>query len=103
MEVLDSIEGFDWDEWNIRKNWEKHRVTHTECEEAFFNSPFIVKRNEIHSKLEVRYFALGKTDTGRLLFIVFTIRNNKIRIISARDMSKKERRIYEQIEKNTKI
>ncbi|MEK6682343.1 MAG: BrnT family toxin [Nitrospirota bacterium] len=103
IEILSNVEGFDWDEWNIEKNWLKHRVTHVECETVFFNAPLIVRKDEPHSVLENRYFALGRTDNRRLLFVVFTIRRNKIRIISARDMSKKEKKAYEQIEKDTKI
>ncbi len=95
-DILSLAEGFEWDEGNIRKNWEKHRVSYIECEEIFFNSPVIVKKDDPHSTMEERYFVLGKTDTDRLLFIVFTVRNKKIRIISARDMNRKERKIYEQ-------
>lgn len=102
-EILILVEGFEWDEGNIKKNWEKHVVAHIECEEIFFNKPIIIKKAELHSTMEDRYFAIGKTDTIRLLFIVFTVRGNKIRVISARDMSRKERKVYEQIEKDTKI
>ncbi len=98
-----NIEGFEWDKGNISKNWGKHRVGHIECEEVFFNTPLVVESDAAHSFIEARYYILGKTDTGRLLFIVFTIRKNKIRLISARDMSRKERKVYEQIEGNTKI
>jgi uncharacterized DUF497 family protein len=66
-----------------------------------FNRPFIVNKDKLHSKSEDRYFALGRTDTERLLFIVFTLRGNKIRIISARDMNRKERKIYEEAQENT--
>ena len=104
MDIISGVGGFDWDKGNIKKNWERHRVTHIECEEIFFNRPFMVKEDEPHSGVEDRYYVLGNTDNGRYLFVVFTIRHNKIRIISARDMNKKERRLYnEQIEKGTKI
>lgn len=104
MDIMSHVEGFEWDEWNIEKNWERHKVTHIECEEVFFNEPLIVTKDEPHSTVEVRYFVLGRTDKGRLLFIVFTIRGKKIRVISARDMNKKERRIYgEQIKKDSQI
>ncbi len=86
--------GFDWDEGNRDKNWEKHRVSNSECEEIFFNQPLIIHFDEKHSDMEVRFYALGLTDLCRKLFVVFTVRNTKIRIISARDMSKKERKIY---------
>lgn len=88
--------GFDWDKHNINKNWEKHHVTPVESEQIFFNNPLIVADDIKHSKSETRYYALGKTDRDRKLFISFTIRNSKIRVISARDMSRKERNNYEQ-------
>ena len=104
MDILFQLEGFEWDQSNIEKNWEKHRVSYLECEEVFFNQPLLVQEDEIHSKFEPRYYVLGKSNDGRQLFIVFTIRQNKIRVISARNMSRRERRIYrEQIEKNSKI
>jgi hypothetical protein len=97
------VEGFEWDEGNIKKNWEKHRVSHIECEEIFFNSPIIVSGDVPHSKSEDRYFVLGKTDTDRLLFVVFTVRGAKIRVISARDMNRKERTVYEQTQEDTQV
>lgn len=103
IDILTSAEGFEWDEENIRKNWESHRVSHLECEEIFFNSPIVFKKDEPHSRSEDRYFVLGRTDTGRLLFVVFTMRGTKIRIISARDMNRKERKVYEKTEKDTQI
>ena len=86
--------GFEWDEGNAVKNWEKHGVSQSECEQIFFSKPLIVKRDKKHSVVETRFFALGKTDTDRLLFIVFTVRGEKIRVISARDMTRAERRRY---------
>jgi len=86
--------GFDWDEGNVNKNRERHRVSFVECEQDFFNEPVIVGDDEKHSLVERRWFLLGRTDANRFLFVVFTLRNNLIRIISARDMSKKGRRIY---------
>jgi hypothetical protein len=104
MNLFTELEGFDWDEGNLKKNWEKHQVTFLECEQVFFNRPFVVAEDEPHSRAEARYYVLGTTDTGRLLFIVFTVRNNRIRVVSARDMSKKERgRYYEEIKKDTEI
>ncbi|HHT9131629.1 MAG TPA: BrnT family toxin [Candidatus Tripitaka californicus] len=100
MDILSRAEGFDWDRGNIEKNWERHRVGFLECEEVFFNKPLVVKEDEPHSKEEPRYYVLGKTNSGRLLFVIFTIRKNKLGVVSARDMSRKERKIYyEQIEK----
>lgn len=103
MDILSNLKGFDWDDGNITKNWEKHRVTHIECEEVFFNKPLVVKKDDSHSKAEVRYYVLGKTIRDRLLFLVFTVRSSKVRVISARDMNRKEREIYEQAEKDTEV
>ena len=97
MAVYDELErcvGFDWDEGNERKNWAKHQVTDSECEEVFFNAPLIAGIDLKHSKRESRYFALGQTGTGRLLFVAFTIRGTRIRVISARDMTRREMRKY---------
>jgi uncharacterized DUF497 family protein len=90
------ITGFDWDEGNTRKN-EKHGVTMAEAEQTFFNAPLLVLEDSKHSNQETRFHALGKTDDKRLLHITFTVRHNreKIRVISARDMHRKERVIYE--------
>lgn len=88
-------EGFEWDEGNLLKNWEKHGVSASECEQVFFNSPMISGLDEQHSEREPRCYALGITDTGRRLFIAFTIRNGLIRVISARDMSQKERKAFD--------
>jgi uncharacterized protein len=86
--------GFDWDDANRSKNWRKHRVAWWECEEVFFNHPIFVLPDEKHSMSEPRYYALGVTHRERRLFLVFTRRINRIRIVSARDMNKKERKIY---------
>ena len=102
--ILEDIEGFQWDKGNIKKNWLKHNVLNSECEQVFFNEPLIVADDLKHSQKEKRWFVLGRTELGRKLFIVFTIRNKLLRIISARDMTKKERRIYnEEIKKHTEI
>jgi uncharacterized protein len=93
--VFQDCSGFEWDSGNADKNRDKHGVEPGECEEAFFNRPFIVAYDERHSTGECRYYALGLSDSGRPLFIVFTIREMRIRVISARDMSRKERRVYE--------
>ena len=92
MKRLPSAEGFEWDEANLAKNWDKHRVTPWECEQAFFNLPLVVADDAAHSAVEPRYYVLGQTDAGRRLFIVFTLRKRHIGVISARDMSPKERR-----------
>jgi len=93
---LTRITGFEWDEGNARKNV-KHSVSMAEAEQVFFNTPLLVLEDIKHSRLELRFHALGKTDTVRLLHITFTLRHaeEKIRVISARDMHRKERAIYE--------
>ena len=90
-----AIAGFDWDTGNRDKNWQKHGVSASECEEVFFNLPLLLQPDPTHSQTEARYFTLGQTNAGRTLFIVFTVRSDKIRVISARDMSRKETEIYE--------
>ena len=96
MTNLTDIRGFDWDEGNTRNN-EKHNVSMAETEQVFFNEPLLVLEDSKHSKKEPRFHALGKSDEERQLHITFTLRQagEKIRIISARDMHKKERAIYE--------
>lgn len=94
MDRLLGLEGFEWNHANLTKNWEKHRVTPWECEQMFFNLPLVVAEDTAHSTVEPRYYVLGQTDSGRRLFLVFTIRRRRIRVISARDMSAKERRTY---------
>ena len=86
--------GFDWDDGNLFKNWEKHRVAGSECEQIFFNRP-LVADDETHSSKEPRFYALGVTDAGRHLFVVFTVRDKLIRVISARDMNRQERKVFE--------
>jgi uncharacterized protein len=94
---LTKISEFDWDEGNARKN-DKHGVSMAEAEQVFFNEPLLMLVDTKHSQGELRNHALGKTDEGRALHITFTLRNagKKIRVISARDMHRKERTIYEQ-------
>ena len=92
--LVEQCEGFQWDDSNSGKIWERHQVAPTECEELFFNRPLIFGEDEEHSASEERMYGLGQSDAGRLLFVAFTIRGRLIRVISARDMSRKERRSY---------
>ena len=94
---LTKIISFEWDEGNARKN-EKHGVSTAEAEQVFFNTPLLVLEDIKHSRRELRFHALGKTNKVRLLHITFTLRHadEKIRVISAREMHRKERAIYEQ-------
>jgi uncharacterized protein len=95
------LNGFEWDSANQDKNWILHQVTWIEAEEPFFHQPLLVFPDPLHSQSEDRFYILGRTSEDRRLSIVFTIRKDKIRIISARDMSKKERAIYnEALEEN---
>jgi len=91
---LAECSGFQWDTGNAEKNWDRHRVSRTECEQIFFNVPLIVAPDIQHSRDEARWYSLGHTDGGRHLFVVFTIRDDLVRVISARDMSRRERRVY---------
>ena len=95
---LDQIAGFDWDDGNGRKSADKHDVSQAEAESVFFNDPLIVVEDARHSEAEPRLNALGKTTQNRLLHITFTLRQNgtMIRVISAREMHRKERKAYEQ-------
>lgn len=98
MEIIENAVGFQWDNGNLDKNQIKHQVSNVESEEVFFNKPLLVFEDSKHSELEARYYLLGQTNSGRKLQLVFTIRDKLIRVISARDMSVKERHIYEQKE-----
>ena len=91
-----TLSGFQWDQGNIDKNLVKHHVENWECEQIFFNEPLIILEDPKHSLSEKRWAAFGKTDAGRLLTIVFTKRGNLLRVISARDMNRKERKYYEE-------
>jgi uncharacterized protein len=95
--VLSLLIGLEWDEGNFLKNWEKHHVSAAECEQVFFNRPLLTKEDADHSNSEARFFALGQTDSGRRLFVVFTVRSNLLRVISARDMSRKERKVFQSL------
>ena len=93
--LFQDIEGFEWDEGNSTKNWHKHTVTQKECEQVFFRQPVVIFDDNVHSQTEKRYGLYGETEFGRGLTLFFTIRQSKIRVISARDQSKRERASYE--------
>lgn len=92
---IEAIVGFNWDEGNIHKNENKHGLKWTTIEEVFFNEPLLIVEDFTHSLGECRCVALGKNDFDDLVTVIFTVRKNRIRVISARTMSKKERIIYE--------
>ena len=86
--------GFDWDQSNIQKNWDRHQVTPEEAEEVFFNHPLIRSDIRHSSRTENHYYELGQTSIGRFLFTAFTIRRKLIRIVSVRDMNRREQSAY---------
>lgn len=88
------FEGFDWSGGNAEKNWRRHAVAPAEAEQVFFNMPLLWGDDPEHSGAERRFYALGQTDEGRELFIAFTVRGRRLRVVSARDMSRKERKAY---------
>ena len=92
--------GFDWDAGNRGKNT-KHHVSDDECEEVFFNLPLLLGLDAAHSQHEGRYYVLGQTNAGRRLFVALTMRGTQIRVISARDMRRKERRTYDEAEETS--
>ena len=95
---LPACTGFEWDDANVATNWERHRVTPVEAEDVFFHDPFVLRSDPGHSKREKRYCALGQTSRNRRLFVAFSIRRNLIRVISARDMSRRENEEYQRHE-----
>jgi uncharacterized DUF497 family protein len=96
IDPLEHCVGFDWDDANIQKNWDGHRVTPEEAEDVFFQEPLVVRSDVRNSKTEKRHYALGQTGAGRRLFIVFTVRRKLIRVISAREMNRNETERYEE-------
>jgi len=94
---VDQIIGFQWDQGNARKNVDKHDVSQSEAEQVFFNEPLLIVDDVKHGQSEPRFHALGVTTSGRRLHVTFTLReeNTMVRVISARDMHRKERARYE--------
>ena len=101
MQILAEIIEFIWDKGNEEKSKKSHGVEWWECEEAFFNFPLYLSPDIKHSGYENRFFAFGHSHGNRLLMIVFTVRQKKIMAISARDMNRRERKMYH--EKDSKI
>ena len=95
-DLVPGLEGFECDAGNTDKNWLRYAVHQAEAEQALLNTPLVLVADTGHSQAEARFIALGQTDTGRGLAVVFTVRGNRIRVISARTMSKTERRVYGQ-------
>jgi len=104
MRILPDPLAFQWDEGNVDKNVQKYGVTIQESEELFASIPFVTFEDVMHSTTsEKRYKGLGKTKSGRKLFVAFTIRDRKVRVISIRAMKRKERQAYEKFEADSTI
>ena len=104
MGPFSHITGFDWDKGNLDKNWEKYGVSNAECYDVIFNAPLVVRPDPVHSGDEACYYALGMTDEGRLLFLSFTLRDDKIRVVSSRDVTAREMEVYcDRLKKNAKV
>ena len=104
MERLYHILEFEWDSGNLDKSFKKHGVSPKESEEVFLDENVRIAKSIKSPLQEERHIAIGKTGSAKILFIVFTIREEKIRVISARMANKKEREVYEQkIKKNTSL
>ena len=96
MNVWKEPTQFQWDAGNHEKNWLKHRVTMAECEEAFFDPHKRLLGSALHAEHETRYVLIGRTQEHRVLFVVFTTRGQTVRVISARNVNKRERGLYEE-------
>ena len=101
MDPLQTCTGFDGDDANSHKNWDRHRVSPEEAEDIFFHEPLVVRSDLRHSEMEKRYYALGHIAASRRLFVVFTIRGTLIRVISVRDMNRNETEAYERYEEES--
>ncbi len=100
MEELLRCTGFERDDANTTPLAERHGVSPAACEQVLLNRPLLTGTDEKHSQTEPRYYGLGQTDLGRLLFVVVTVRGDFLRIVTARDMSRRERRIYQNATQN---
>ena len=100
VDLLAEVEGFEWDDANIRKSLDKHNVTTTEAEQVFTNPPYVVYHDYKHSTQVNRYGILGVTNDSRKLAVIFTLRNKLVRVISARGFHQKELRKYQKKRKD---
>lgn len=90
------IEGFEWDENKAQQNLAKHDVSFVEAATVFLDSLSVTVDDPDHSQSEQRYIIIGYSNRGRLLVVVHVDRGDNIRIISARQATRYERRIYEE-------
>lgn len=95
MKTLPEPVQFVWNRGNSGKNEKKHGVSDQEAEEPFFDKQNVIYHDTFHSVTEKRYILLGKTKSNTILYIAFTYRRTKIRVISARKINKKEVKFYE--------
>ena len=102
MSLLDGVSGFEWDEANLA-HIARHNVTPEEAEQVFFDVDNAFDEDIKHSTVEKRFIIIGKTEKGRLLYQIFTRREDKIRVISSRDINKKEVNLYEKATRRTKV
>ena len=93
-ELISKCVGFEWDSGNLHKNWIAHNVDYREIEQAIINRPIVFMEDSTHSQSEERFSAVGSTDVNRLLTVVFTIRGDRVRPISSRDMQIEEKRLF---------
>jgi uncharacterized DUF497 family protein len=92
---LNKLSGFQWDRWNIDKSYKKHGITPNETEEVFLDENVKIKKDIRHQEQEDRFIAIGKTTENKMLFVVFTMRADKVRVISGRMANKKEKEVYQ--------
>lgn len=95
-EFFPDVTGIQWDLGNSGKSWSRHKVSDGEAEQVLFNRPIVIAGDAKHSAIELRHVALGHTDAGRGLTVVFTLRGSGLRVISARPMSRRERKVYDE-------
>lgn len=102
IDELNGVVGFEWDEANIA-HIAKHEVEPDEAEEVFSDSSNVIDEDIEHSTIEKRFLIIGKTQEGRLLYQIFTRRGDKIRVVSSRDINKKEVELYEKKASRSKV
>lgn len=101
VKILPEPFEFEWDKWNVDKNWIKHKVTNREAEDVFIINQFLLLEDELHSVSENRYFVIGLNRENKILTLIITLRGHRVRVISARPANKKERIFYEKTLKNS--
>jgi len=103
MRILSKPIEFEWDAGNTNKNLIKHKVSNKECEDVFTSNRFLLLKDQPHSSLENRYIVIGPTVSTKILKLIITLRDRRVRVISARPASRKERQFYEKTIKNPEI